>query len=209
MKPPPIPVTCANRPTIGGYVRPWINVELGDGGIDFRSQHNARVRIALEGRRCQVCATPLGGLVVLLGGPRDLRHLLFHEPPLHPECAVYTSHACPVVAGRAAHIPTGLRVSEGRRGEKCPLEGCDCGGWVPIPGSGGQGTGLHPWYAVYALGFQVAYQSDGAVSGALVHPSQVRAVRRVSEPGSGLCWERLENPLADYEPPNIRPAGTL
>ncbi|GAB3156453.1 hypothetical protein GCM10027258_62910 [Amycolatopsis stemonae] len=203
---PPIPARCAHRPTIGGRVIPWINVQLADGGVDFRSQHTARVRAALKARRCQVCAQPLTEPVVLLGGPTALRQLLFAEPPLHPECAVYTSRACPVVAGEATKAPTGRRLSEGGRGQRCFVKGCDCGGWVPTPG----GDGLHhelelyPWFAVYANTFNVAVSPDGDVLGALLMPADVLRVRLVSRPGEGRCWQTVTDALADYEAPDMR-----
>lgn len=204
---PPIPARCADRPTIGGRVIPWINVRLGDGGCDFRSQHTARLREALNDRRCQVCSEPLTTPIVLLGGPGQLKQLLFDEPPLHPECAVYTSHACPVVNGTAASLPSGRRLSEGARGQTCFVEGCDCGGWVPTPSSGERKhpTEPHAWYAVYATGFGVAVSPEGDLLGALLVPEQVRKVRLVSRPGEGRSWTTVVDALADYEPPR-RPA---
>lgn len=205
---PTIPATCEHRPTIGGLVRPWINVELRDGGIDFRAQHTRKVRQALTERLCQVCGTPLGVRVVLLGGPRHLEQLLFHEPPLHPECAVYTSRACPVVAGAVDELPTGPSLAEGHRGDRCDVDGCDCGGWVPTPGDTGSADHeLRPWFAVWATGYRTAFRPDGSVLGALVYPYQVLWVRRVSEPGRGRCWERLPDPLAGYRAPDLAVPG--
>jgi hypothetical protein len=206
---PSIPARCANRPTVGGRVIPWINVRLGDGGVDFRSQHTARLREALHDRRCQVCGEPLTSPLVLLGGPTQLKQLLFDEPPLHPECAVYTSRACPVVAGEATTLPSGRRLSEGARGQRCFLERCDCGGWVPTPGSaeGHHPTEPHPWFAVYATGFNVAVSPTGELLGALLLPAQVRRVRLVSRPGEGRCWTAVADALADYEPPRMWPSG--
>jgi hypothetical protein len=206
---PPIPARCAKRPTVGGRVIPWINVRLGDGGVDFRSQHTTRLRAALHERRCQVCSEPLTSPIVLLGGPTQLQQLLFDEPPLHPECAVYTSHACPVVAGDVTSLPTGHRLADGRRGQRCFVEGCDCGGWVPTPGSAERGhpTEPHSWFAVYATSFSVAVSPEGDVLGALLMPEQVRKVRLVSRPGEGRCWTTVVDALADYQPPDIQAGG--
>lgn len=206
-EPPPIPARCAGRPTVGGRVIPWINVQLADGGVDFRSQHTTRLRTALNERRCQVCSEPLTTPMVLLGGPTALQQLLFDEPPLHAECAVYTSRACPVVAGDATSLPTGRRLSEGSRGQRCFLEGCDCGGWVPTPGGAERAhpTEPHAWFAVYATGFGVAVSPEGELLGALLVPAQVRRVRLVSRPGEGRCWTTVTDALADYVPPR-RPA---
>ena len=199
---PPIPARCASRPTIGGRVIPWINVRLADGGVDFRAQHRARVKLALSEDLCQVCSEPLTSPLVLLGGPESLRKLLFDEPPLHPECAVYTSHACPVVNGTATTLPTGPQLSHGKRGQTCYVKGCECGGWVPNDDGRKHTTEPHPWFAVYATGFQIAVSPQGQLLGALLRPDQVRKVRLVSRPGEGRSWTTLADALADYEPPD-------
>lgn len=198
---PPIPARCADRPTIGGRVIPWINVRLADGGVDFRAQHTARLHTALDDRRCQVCSQPLTAPMVLLGGPTQLQQLLFDEPPLHPECAVYTSRACPVVNGTVTTLPHGRKLSEGSRGERCPVEGCDCGGWIPNADGRQKPTEPHLWYAVYANGFTTAMAPDGDVLGALLVPDQVLKVRLVSRPGEGRAWTTVVDALANYQPP--------
>lgn len=203
---PPIPARCSNRPTIGGRVIPWINVRLADGGCDFRAQHTACLTTALQGRRCQVCSEPLTDPIVLLGGPHQLQQLLFDEPPLHPECAVYTSRACPVVNGTATTLPAGRKLSESARGQACPVAGCDCGGWVPNADGRQKPTEPHPWFAVYADGFGIAVSPEGQLLGALLQPGQVRRVRLVSRPGEGRCWTTVVDALAGYEPPTVRPA---
>lgn len=201
---PPIPATCANRPTIGGLVRPWINVELADGGIDFRAQHRRRAELAITRQLCQVCGTRLRRPIVLLGGPQQLRRLMFGEPPLHPECAAYTSHACPMVAGRMTDVPHRPSLSEGPRGATCPLEGCGCGGWVSGE-SHTKGREPHPWFAVYAAGYTHARDDRGGLL-VLTTPEAVLRVRLVSQPGEGRCWEPVPDALADYEPPQFRMA---
>jgi len=197
---PPIPATCAHRPTVGGRVAPYINVHLADGGVDFRRQHRTRVEEVLERRWCQVCATPLRHPIVLLGGPHALKQLLFKEPPLHPECAVYTTRACPMVAGQLTEFAHGLSVAETRRGKKCFEPGCGCAGWVSTDPGGDRGP-AHPWYAVYARNYRVVDGTDGQVLGALVLPAEVLRVRLVSRPGEGRCWQDAPDALADYEPP--------
>ena len=72
--PPPIPRTCELRPTQAGYVVPWANVTLGDGGVDFRAAHQTRWRACWEHRLCQVCGQPLMSPCVLFGGPAQLEH---------------------------------------------------------------------------------------------------------------------------------------
>lgn len=166
---PPIPECLAHRPTVGGLVKPWINVELADGGVDFRAQHHARTRRCLSESLCQVCGRKLYGLVVLLGGPKQLAALAFDEPPLHPECSSYAVRACPMLAGRQTHYAAGPALSEGRRGERCGTQGCDCGGWIETPGFRSEphaGEPAHPWLAVYTSEWAVLVTSAGVPWGA-------------------------------------------
>lgn len=197
---PAIPATCAGRPTIGGRVIPYINVRLGDGGVDFRQQHRTRVIEVLRRRWCQVCATPLRHPIVLLGGPANLRHLMFDEPPAHPECAVYASKACPMLAGEQTTVATGPSLAEGKRGKQCFEPGCDCDGWVNND-PGGKPVEPHPWYAVYASTYRPYHNPAGEVQGALLYPEEVLVVRLVSKPGEGRCWKVAPDALTDYEPP--------
>jgi len=57
---PPIPATLASRPVKGGLAYPWVNVELADGGADYRSTHYARYEKAWTECRCQSCGQPTG-----------------------------------------------------------------------------------------------------------------------------------------------------
>lgn len=191
---PPIPATCEFRPTIGGLVIPWINVQLADGGVDFRSQHSSRAQSCFLESLCQVCGTVIAGPpYVLIGGPGQLARLQFDEPPLHPECAAYVSSACPMVAGRMLRFADRDPISEGHRGEVCPDPDCDCGGWVPTPDSARvpNGRPAHDWYAVYASTYAVGATPDGRAHSAILSPDQVRAVRHISTPGVGRTWKRV------------------
>ncbi|MCG7592422.1 hypothetical protein [Mycobacterium sp. PSTR-4-N] len=191
---PPIPATCESRPTAGGLVIPWANVQLADGGVDFRAQHESRVQRCMTESRCQVCSKTIPAPIVFLGGPRQVGSLTFDEPPLHPECAVYVSHACPMVAGRLDHYADRDTVTEGRRGELCSVPGCECGGWVPTPGLqfAPGGDPAHDWYAVYVSGYSCGITPDrpDRVHAAVVHQDEVLAIRHVSAPGTGRTWRR-------------------
>lgn len=207
---PPIPSTAADRPTVGGVVAPWANVQLADGGVDFRSQHNSRWLRCWREYLCQMCGNPLTRPMVALCGPNQLRELLFDEPPLHPECAVYASKACPMVAGERTHFADRDLVSSGRRGHTCPDPDCDCEGWVPTPGitpASSAGAPAVPYFAVYLSGYELAAASSDPtrITGGIATPDQVLAVRRVSTPGEGRCWTRMADPLADYDPPQRAP----
>jgi hypothetical protein len=207
--PPPIPLGCAHRPTTrDGLVIPWGNVELADGGCDFRSHHHARWLRCWERGLCQVCGQPVAAPAVLLCGPAQLASLLFDEPPVHPECAVYVATACPMVAGERTHYATGPSVSERSRGGRCPKPGCDCGGWQVHPGTeqaGGGGGPAHEWFAVYVRGWALAGTVERGVTGGICIPEQVLRVRRVSSPGGGRLqpWETVPDWAAGYTAPEI------
>jgi len=203
----PIPATCAGRPTTpDGLVIPFGNVQLADGGCDFRTHHNARWLACWEQRRCQVCGNRLTVPAVLLCGPRQLARLLFDEPPLHPECARYTSRACPMVAGQRSHYRTGPVLAHRSRGGTCPDPGCDCGGWVPTPGITADpgGGSAHEWFAVYVRSYSLADTPDGRMTGGICSPADVVRVRRVSRPGRPPGpWEPVPNWLDSYTPPEL------
>lgn len=93
---PGIPASCAERPTIGGLVIPVVNARLADGGVDFRSPHNATFERCWKQGLCQVCGGKVARPAVLFGGPNQLRSGRFDEPPLCAPCAVYASRACPM-----------------------------------------------------------------------------------------------------------------
>lgn len=201
---PPIPATCEHRPTIAGVVIPWVNVQLADGGVDFRAQHDSRAQRSYTQGICQVCATRIERPpFVFIGGPEQLAKLQFGEPPLHPECAVYVSRACPMVAGRLERFASRDSISAGRRGQTCPDPGCDCGGWIPTPGSpqNTDGAPAHDWYAVYASGYSLGITPDrpDRVHSAVVEQRQVLAVRHISTPGVGRTWKRVSPALVAQE----------
>ncbi|MCC9182589.1 hypothetical protein [Mycolicibacterium mageritense] len=200
---PKIPVTCESRPTVAGFVVPWANVQLADGGVDFRSQHESRVQRCWLEYRCQLCGSVIRPPIVFFGGPRQLAALTFDEPPLHPECAVsvYASKACPMVAGRLDHYASRDTVTEGDRGTVCPDPECDCGGWVPTPGINPApgGDPAHDWYAVYVSDYSVAVSPDrpDRVHSGVVTSTQVLWVRHVSTPGVGRVWKRTSLEFAN------------
>lgn len=204
---PPIPASCAHRPVVGGLVAPFVNLRLADGGVDFRSPHQARYDDCWTKGLCQTCGGRLTRPAVVFGGPNQLRSRHFDEPPLCPPCAVYASRACPMVAGRQDRYADRARVSEGHRGKICTDPHCDCGGAVPVepgrPDSGGDPA--HPWYACYIdpAAYAVTVHEIETVcsdqgckhlrqvvnGGKLTRPPL--KIVLVSEPGSGRVWRRL------------------
>lgn len=200
---PPIPAACEHRPTIGGLVRPWVNIELADGGLDFRGQHRARAEQAITQQLCQVCGERLRRPIVLLGTSENLGRLMFVEPPLHAECAVYTSHACPMVAGRMTHHPARPALAEGPRGARCPVDDCDCGGWVNhTPTERTEDRAAAPWYAVYVATYSYARDQNGSLL-VLTTPAAVLRVRLVSRPCEGRVWIPADDALSSYQAPEF------
>lgn len=220
---PPIPATCANRPTVGGLVVPYVNSRLADGGVDFRTPNQTRYDLCLKHHLCQTCGNKLGRPAVLFGGPNQLARRRFDEPPLCAPCAAYASRACPMVAGRQPRYATGTKLVDGPRGQACP-DGCGCGGHTATdPNTAdSRGAPAHPWYALYvAPGDWVTTAHEvqrpctdlgclhtvTVVNGGLLtgNPSKVMLV---SAPGEGRVWRRLAPdevtalipPLADVDP---------
>ncbi len=208
---PPIPVTCARRPTVGGLVIPWINTVLADGTVDFRMPRRARYTQCLDRFLCQTCGNRLPPTCVVFGGPNQLHANRFDEPPLCPPCALYASRACPMVAGRRDRYATQPSVSEGHRGKPCPEPGCQCGGYdraISEQLDGGAraagGAPNHAWYAlrVRTGAWNITAHladircSDGGCN--RLHRVQVYNGVQLSEPPRKVmlvaepAWERLD-----------------
>jgi hypothetical protein len=148
---PPIPASCVDRPTVGGLVAPFVNIRLADGAVDFRSPHQATYERCWQEDLCQTCGQDSGPVVVLFGGPNQLRTRRFDEPPLCIPCALYASKACPMVSGRMPRYADRERLSEGRRGHVCPDSSCGCGGMVAADPNAQDAAGApaHDWFALY------------------------------------------------------------
>jgi hypothetical protein len=205
---PAIPASLASRPVKGGLAQPWANVELADGGVDFRTAHHTRYAECWKQCLCQSCGNPTGDPAVLICGPRQVLNRRFDEPPTCPPCALYVSKACPMVNGHTEVYPSRPRVSEGHRGEKCTDPGCNCGGWVetdPEHSADQGGQAALPWYAcwihpedytVTAHWTKTRCTDLGCdhdrliVNGAILNAPPLK-VFLVSEPGAGRIWRKL------------------
>lgn len=204
---PPIPASCADRPVVGGLAAPFVNIRLADGGVDFRTPHQATYERCWRDGLCQTCGRPLTPLVVFFGGPRQVRTRRFDEPPLCTPCAVYASQACPMVAGRMSHYADRERLSEGKRGHVCPDAGCGCDGFTEADPDAYDASGepAHDWFAVYVRrgdwaitvhDVQVPCSDLGCLhTRRLVNGGQLTAEPRkvvlVSTQVEGRVWRRL------------------
>jgi hypothetical protein len=205
---PPIPLSLKDRPVRGGISMPWANVELADGGVDFRTAHHARYAQCWESCLCQSCGKSTGDPAVLVCGPRQILNRRFDEPPLCPPCALYASRACPMVNGRTEVYPERPRVVEGHRGGKCTRPGCGCGGWVetdPEHSASQGGQAALPWYACWihpadytVTAHEAVTKCSGLgceherliVNGGILTAPPLK-IFLVSEPGTGRVWRRL------------------
>ena len=208
---PAIPLSCARRPTAGGLVVPVVNARLADGGVDFRVRHQAKYAECWERCLCQVCETRIATRAVLLAGPKELAGGHVNEAPLCVPCALYTTRACPMVAGRMEAFAAGAPVSERKRGQRCFDPGCDCGGWRPTAEEDREadrprrGREAHPWYALYVRprAWQLTAEKVTTrcpdlgceherlvVNGALLKAPPLKVVL-VSSPGEGRTWQTL------------------
>jgi len=201
---PPIPASCAGRPTLGGFVVPFVNVRLRDGGADFRSADNQRYELCWRKTLCQTCGNRIVGTAVFFGGPSQILSRRFDEPHVCPPCALYASRACPMVAGRMTEYAGRARIADGHRGKTCAVPGCGCSGWVEtVPGRIEAGP-AHPWYAVYvrAGGWVVTGEQRTlnptpgltvqrlVLTGGMLTAEPGRIVH-VSTPGEGRVWKPM------------------
>lgn len=227
---PPIPVSMAYRPVRGGIALPWVNAELADGGVDFRSPHTAKYEKAWKECRCQSCGGRAAPRAVLVCGPRQVLTLRFDEPPVCPPCAVYASQACPFVSGQAVTYSGRRRLTEGHRGEKCFDPDCGCGGWQetdPEHSADMGGQPNLPWYACWISPASYVLTAHDAVTrcsdlgcehtrtlinGALLTALPLK-IQLLSEPGKTVARrtldpaEALEHAAAAITAARVKPAG--
>lgn len=221
---PPIPASCADRPTTGGLVAPFINIVLADGGVDFRSPHQLSYERCWREDLCQTCGNPVGRLAVFFGGPNQVAAAAYDEPPLCPPCAVYASQACPMVAGRMPSYADRARLSEGKRGHVCPDRGCPCGGFTPADPDSADSAGApaHDWFAVYVRtgGWQltgneveVSCNDRGClhkrvlINGCQLTTTPLKTIL-VSTQTRGRVWERTTPPTPQPHPEERHPTCT-
>jgi hypothetical protein len=210
---PPIPASLADRPVTGGISVPWINVELADGGADFRSTHRTKFEEAWSKCLCQSCGNPATPRAVLVCGPRQILSGDYDEPPVCPPCALYAGQACPMVAGRQTSYADRRRTVEGYRGARCTDPECGCGGWLDADPEHSRddfgGQPAHPWYAAwitpssYALTVHTAWvkcsdlgceHQRTIINGGRLLRDPLKVIL-ISEPGRGRIWRTL--PLAE------------
>lgn len=191
---PPIPLSCADRPTQGGYVVPYVATVLGNGTAVLAACQRSKVAECFVRSRCQICARPLARPIVFFATGDQLpprgaiitEPLLLDAPPMHAECATYSTKACPMVAGRqGAYRGSSGSLIATQHGERCDIPGCDCGGWLPADARGELAGTPAPdsWYAVWVDRYDVAVDDNDHrnILGALIAPEAIRRTRLISE----------------------------
>ena len=118
---PPIPWRMGRRPRDArGLPIPFAQFIGADGVPDFRVLDGERVQRCLRNRLCGLCGQQMGKHVFFVGGPLCVDNGLFHDPPMHKECAEFALRACAHLnrsKGKYSVAPRpsepGLRVVEG------------------------------------------------------------------------------------------------
>jgi hypothetical protein len=106
---PPVPPRFPQHLLRDGLALPYVNTRLADGTTDPVAMNPARFAQCWMEGLCQLDGQDIDadGGAVLIGGPDQLRDLVFDRPPLHPECAVYVTQACPVLGNRLPVLASG------------------------------------------------------------------------------------------------------
>lgn len=161
---PPIPQWLGHLPTVGGLAVPWITPRTVDGRHLFGLVGRDRMRQALLRRLCGVCGLPLDDRMVMLMRLSDLARQCTSEPALHPQCAAYTTAACPMVGGHLDHYrSTPVRLDTTM---------------TPPPDSPArQGASAEPWFAVWLAAYRVINDHGNlAASYADTEPLRIRPI---------------------------------
>jgi len=161
---PPIPAWLAHLPTTGGLVVPWVTPRTQDGRYLLGAVRGDRIARALRERLCGVCGRPLEDRMVLLMRLSDLPRQATVEPALHPQCAAYTTAACPMVAGRVSHHRT------------TPMR-LDATMAASADASARAGAPAEPWFAVWLSTYRLTVvHGELAASYAEIRPLRIRPI---------------------------------
>lgn len=175
----PIPERCAARPVHQGLVVPYVSLTI-DGEVKFGQTHGIRVAECIVNHLCQICGRSLGPKFVFLLAESMLAKRFSGEPALHPECAAYSTQACPMVGGR---MRTYARAERDYTGKPCPDPACDCNGWVSDQHTNA-GRPAEPWFSAWFTGYAIGIRDAarplevGNISGAVLdrEPLKVRQI---------------------------------
>lgn len=172
-----IPARCVDRPVVGGLVVPAVSVVLADGRPVLGAVHRSKALACITGYRCQIDGQPLTRPFVVLVPDSQLADCYSAEAALHPECAAYSTGACPALNGRRDTI----RSVDQHLGSACSDPGCGCGGWVDSDPQrvSQRGRELGPWSAVWLDGYAIAVNTAGEIHGLSWRDETPRRIRSV------------------------------
>lgn len=122
---PPLPSRMMHRPRDArGLPIPYSQFIDGDGVPDFRVLDDIKVQHCLRARLCGLCGEQMGRHIFFVGGPLCVENGLFHDVPMHKECAEFALRACAHLNrskgkyNSTAPLPDepGLRIAKGNMG---------------------------------------------------------------------------------------------
>jgi hypothetical protein len=179
---PPIPACLADRPTVAGLVVPYLSVQSGHRAILGRV-HRTKRNQCIVNKLCQIDGELLTVPCVVLVPEGQLDRRWTTEPALHPQCARYSTRACPLLNGQM----TTLHNPGPHPHLACDLPGCDCGGWVMSPGQIPRepDTPAEPYVEVWLSRYDQGVNPHGELLGVAWEPSyvlRIRPVERIAAP---------------------------
>lgn len=194
----PIPAHLHDAPTAQGLAIPYLTLcHRGRRSPVWGAIDPERYALVLGLRLCQVCGDELGrgegpgNQVVVFIRPQDWLRGIAPEAGLHPECAVYSTQGCPMLAGR---MPTYRSSAVAARITPCDDPECDCRQWtVPGPESDEAqraGKPADPWYAalIDADDYQIMHldgdESHPSGYGVRLREVPIRRLRKVHSTAS-------------------------
>ncbi|MEU1273623.1 cell envelope biogenesis protein OmpA [Streptomyces sp. NPDC005799] len=122
---PAIPSRCAQRPTAGGLVVPYVAF-THNGHATFGALDAERARTAFTEKLCQICGQPLNERAYVIVRPADEITGHSPEPALHPECLPYTAAHCPMLNGTALRYRELPVLATHPAGRACTDAACPC-----------------------------------------------------------------------------------
>lgn len=201
--PDSIPERLAAAPTAQGMVVPYVTVAHRDRSRPVWGQlDRTRLLTALADRLCQIRGDPLEDPAVLYLRPADYLRGIAVEPATHRDCGIYSTRACPMLAGRTHRYNP---VTHDRL-TRCDDPACDCRHWIrgePDPGdTPREGQPAEAWYEVEIelADYRIITDPDtdrtpAGVGIDLRHPS-FRSIRRIRDAAPGTADRQPADLLA-------------
>lgn len=97
------PRVAALEKTPQGYPIPYTAAIGADGTADLRVINVEHQIDCIKNRKCSVCGQSLDYWAYFIGGDLALTNMVFSDPALHLECALYSLRVCPYLRRDEAH----------------------------------------------------------------------------------------------------------